>query len=245
MDRFAATELDVNGDTKLRFNGDKMVHFEDDQTYEFARPAMRSYDPGRPPVSGRADRGKMNADGSIIDLYDNGLIAGAGSRPGAGPADERGLRVLPDPRQRRSREDRQAGVAAHPRRLRDERQRPALQQRHARSTIVRQRARHYRHHPRGARAEVLSHATARGNPQPPLSPSAHHHDACLEDVVPRPDFAALLAAAAALCLAPAAHAERADRDKPLVLEADNASYDDVKQVYTLTGNVLTKGTMWC
>jgi len=55
---------------------------------------------------------------------------------------------------------------------------------------------------------------------------------------------ALLAAAAALCLAPAAHAERADRDKPLVLEADNASYDDVKQVYTLTGNVvLTKGTM--
>jgi lipopolysaccharide export system ATP-binding protein len=33
-------------------------------------------------------------------------------------------------------------------------------------------------------------------------------------------------------------------DKPLVLEADNASYDDVKQIYTLTGNVvLTKGTM--
>ena len=29
-----------------------------------------------------------------------------------------------------------------------------------------------------------------------------------------------------------------------MLEADNASYDDVKQVYTLTGNVvLTKGTM--
>ncbi|AOZ05021.1 LPS export ABC transporter periplasmic protein LptC [Cupriavidus malaysiensis] len=77
MDRFAATELDVNGDTKLRFNGDKMVHFEDDQTYEFARPAMRSYDPGRPPVSGRADRGKMNADGSVIDLYDNGLIVRA------------------------------------------------------------------------------------------------------------------------------------------------------------------------
>ncbi|KWR90018.1 lipopolysaccharide transport periplasmic protein LptA [Cupriavidus sp. IDO] len=57
---------------------------------------------------------------------------------------------------------------------------------------------------------------------------------------------ALLAAAAAfgLMLAQPALAERADKDKPLVLEADNASYDDVKQIYTLTGNVvLTKGTM--
>ena len=51
-------------------------------------------------------------------------------------------------------------------------------------------------------------------------------------------------AALALGMAHSAHAERADRDKPLVLEADNASYDDVKQIYTLTGNVvLTKGTM--
>lgn len=47
----------------------------------------------------------------------------------------------------------------------------------------------------------------------------------------------------ALSLSPA-HAERADRDKPLSLEADKASYDDLKQVYKLSGNVvLTKGTM--
>nr|WP_144831952.1 lipopolysaccharide transport periplasmic protein LptA [Cupriavidus gilardii] len=53
-----------------------------------------------------------------------------------------------------------------------------------------------------------------------------------------------MAAAAGLVAATPALAERADRDKPLVLEADNASYDDVKQIYTLTGNVvLTKGTM--
>ncbi|WP_454762758.1 lipopolysaccharide transport periplasmic protein LptA [Cupriavidus campinensis] len=57
---------------------------------------------------------------------------------------------------------------------------------------------------------------------------------------------ALLAATAVLglSLAQPALAERADKDKPLVLEANNASYDDVKQIYTLTGNVvLTKGTM--
>ncbi|MFC4421671.1 lipopolysaccharide transport periplasmic protein LptA [Cupriavidus pampae] len=62
----------------------------------------------------------------------------------------------------------------------------------------------------------------------------------------RPAAAALLAMVAmlGLSLAGPALAERADRDKPLVLEADNASYDDVKQIYTLTGNVvLTKGTM--
>ena len=58
---------------------------------------------------------------------------------------------------------------------------------------------------------------------------------------------ALLALALAMAFGLAAQpalAERADRDKPMVLEADNASYDDVKQIYTLTGNVvLTKGTM--
>ncbi len=49
---------------------------------------------------------------------------------------------------------------------------------------------------------------------------------------------------AALLAAPLAHAERADQTKPLVLEADTASYDDLKQIYILTGNVvLTKGTM--
>lgn len=55
---------------------------------------------------------------------------------------------------------------------------------------------------------------------------------------------AAIGVAFAVGLAQPAFAERADQGKPLVLEADNASYDDVKQIYTLTGNVvLTKGTM--
>ncbi|MCS6765092.1 MAG: lipopolysaccharide transport periplasmic protein LptA [Candidatus Protistobacter heckmanni] len=56
---------------------------------------------------------------------------------------------------------------------------------------------------------------------------------------------AALALGLALGLAaPAARAERADRDKPLALEADNARYDDLKQIYFLSGkSVLTKGTM--
>lgn len=41
-----------------------------------------------------------------------------------------------------------------------------------------------------------------------------------------------------------AHAEKADRNKPLNIEADNGRYDDAKQMGTFTGNVVvTKGTM--
>lgn len=43
---------------------------------------------------------------------------------------------------------------------------------------------------------------------------------------------------------PLAHAEHADRDKPLNIEADHLRYDDVKQVQIYTGNVtMTKGTI--
>jgi lipopolysaccharide export system protein LptC len=74
MDRFSATELAEDGVTKIRFTGVKMVHFEDDQTYEVTTPAMRNYEPDRPPVTVNAERGVMNADGSIIDLYGNAFI---------------------------------------------------------------------------------------------------------------------------------------------------------------------------
>lgn len=47
-------------------------------------------------------------------------------------------------------------------------------------------------------------------------------------------FSALLAA----CLISTAHAEKADQDKPIILEAEKVSVDDVKQVYGLDGEVL-------
>ena len=60
-------------------------------------------------------------------------------------------------------------------------------------------------------------------------------------------FGALAALAVALPLAgfaPAAHAERADKDKPLNIEADNMTYDDLKQQTVFTGHVVaTKGTI--
>ena len=53
-----------------------------------------------------------------------------------------------------------------------------------------------------------------------------------------------LAGACALLLAGAAHGEKADRDKPINLEADRVTVDDAKQLATFEGNVvLTQGTM--
>jgi lipopolysaccharide export system protein LptA len=50
----------------------------------------------------------------------------------------------------------------------------------------------------------------------------------------------------ALCLAPlgVAHAEKADSSKPMTIDANSVSDDDVKQIRTLTGNVVVqRGTL--
>lgn len=48
----------------------------------------------------------------------------------------------------------------------------------------------------------------------------------------------------ACCLSLTANAERADRDKPVNLEADKVTVDDIKRVHVFEGNVvLTQGTI--
>ena len=55
---------------------------------------------------------------------------------------------------------------------------------------------------------------------------------------------AALALAASLIIALPAHADKADRNKPIHLEADRVTVDDAKQIATFTGNVvLTQGSM--
>lgn len=59
----------------------------------------------------------------------------------------------------------------------------------------------------------------------------------------RAGFAAALAMLA-LAGMPSAHAEKADQNKPITVEADHLTYDDLKQVTVATGNVvITKGTI--
>jgi len=86
VENFSATELAVDGSTKIRFTGVKMIHYEDDQTYDVTTPAMRAYQPDRPPVTANAKRGVMNAEGSIIDLYgDAFIVRQAGVDPAKDP----------------------------------------------------------------------------------------------------------------------------------------------------------------
>lgn len=57
-------------------------------------------------------------------------------------------------------------------------------------------------------------------------------------------LAAALVLFACLAFGPAAHAEQADKDKPMNIDADNMTYDDLKQVTVFTGHVVaTKGTI--
>lgn len=57
-------------------------------------------------------------------------------------------------------------------------------------------------------------------------------------------FFALSVLCAALLVAPFAHAERADRSKPMNVEADNLRHDDKSQISVFTGNVVvSKGTL--
>ena len=59
-----------------------------------------------------------------------------------------------------------------------------------------------------------------------------------------PLMVSLALAALSAFLAPAAYAEKADREKPINLEADRISMDDINKVQILEGNViLTQGTM--
>ena len=60
----------------------------------------------------------------------------------------------------------------------------------------------------------------------------------------KPLWRAALLCAAVACHAPASFAERADRDKPMHLEADQVRVDDSRQTSTFEGNVqFTQGTM--
>ena len=59
-----------------------------------------------------------------------------------------------------------------------------------------------------------------------------------------PKLIPVLAACALIALALPAHAEKADREKPINLEADRISMDDASKVQTFEGNVvLTQGTL--
>lgn len=80
-DNFSVSELDQSGATQYRLTATHMVHYEDDENSDLTNPAVRAFQPGKPIVTATGLRGTVNADASIVNLYDNARIlraAGAG-----------------------------------------------------------------------------------------------------------------------------------------------------------------------
>ncbi|KND61087.1 putative transmembrane protein [Candidatus Burkholderia verschuerenii] len=94
-DNFSVSELDTTGTTQYRLTAKSMVHYEDDENSDLTLPAMRMFQPQKPQVTATAERGTVNSDVSIVDLYDHARILRA---PGYGDpqmqADSQHFRVL-------------------------------------------------------------------------------------------------------------------------------------------------------
>jgi lipopolysaccharide export system protein LptC len=76
-DQFSVSELDQTGATQYRLTATHMVHYEDDSNSDLTKPAVRAFQPGKPIVTATGDRGTVNSDASIVDLYDNARIVRA------------------------------------------------------------------------------------------------------------------------------------------------------------------------
>jgi lipopolysaccharide export system protein LptC len=69
------SNLNELGQTKYRVLGKKLTHYEDDASMDLEFPRMRVFQTqGSAPVTVRADRGHIDGDLTILDLFGNGEI---------------------------------------------------------------------------------------------------------------------------------------------------------------------------
>jgi lipopolysaccharide export system protein LptC len=73
-DNFSVSELDATGTTEYRLTAKSMIHYEDDDNSDLVTPAMRMFQPLKPTVTATSERGTVNGDVSIVDLYDHARI---------------------------------------------------------------------------------------------------------------------------------------------------------------------------
>lgn len=94
-DNFSVSELDQSGATQYRLTATHMVHYEDNDNSDLTMPAVRAFQPGKPIVTATGKRGTVNADASVVDLYDNArILRAAGVGDPEMQADSEHFRVL-------------------------------------------------------------------------------------------------------------------------------------------------------
>jgi len=70
----ALSTLNELGNTKYRILGSKVIHYDDDATIDITTPRMRLFQAEKPPVTVKADKGHLDGDLTILDLYDHAEI---------------------------------------------------------------------------------------------------------------------------------------------------------------------------
>ncbi|MFJ2992277.1 LPS export ABC transporter periplasmic protein LptC [Pandoraea sp. NPDC087047] len=73
-DDMVISMLSPSGMTQYRVNAVHMTHFEDDQTTAMTMPAVRAFTPDQPEVTATSKRGTLNADMSIVDMYEDAVV---------------------------------------------------------------------------------------------------------------------------------------------------------------------------
>ena len=66
----ALSYLNEQGQTKYRILGKELIHYDDDASIDITQPRMRSFQPDKAPVTVRAQRGHIDGDLTILDLFD-------------------------------------------------------------------------------------------------------------------------------------------------------------------------------
>jgi lipopolysaccharide export system protein LptC len=67
----ALSYLNQHGQTKYRILGKELIHYDDDASIDIVQPRMRSFQPDKAPVTVRAQRGHIDGDLTILDLFNN------------------------------------------------------------------------------------------------------------------------------------------------------------------------------
>lgn len=97
VDQFSYVKMSGAGVQKYHVSGKKLTHNPVGDTYDVTQPVLKSFSPGRPITTVRADRGHVNSDGSEMRLYDNvHLDRPATPRSNPLQVESEYMRVFPD-----------------------------------------------------------------------------------------------------------------------------------------------------
>lgn len=70
VDNFNFVRLSATGEAQYNISGKRMVHHPADDTHSVELPVINSLSKERPPMTARAERAKIEPDGSKVHMYD-------------------------------------------------------------------------------------------------------------------------------------------------------------------------------